>query len=75
MAGEAMGVPAFDDPRVTWLLVSILGLVVEAIVIVALARGVTGSYEPPTAEHRSATGHRDPPATTPAGTVLGSHVS
>ena len=62
-----MGGPAVDDPRVTWLLVSILGLVVEAVVIVALARGVTGSYEPPTAEHAS-TGHRDPPAPSSART-------
>jgi hypothetical protein len=55
---------------VTWLLVSILGLVVEAIVIVALARRATGSYEPPTADRGSPAGHRDPSAPTPAGTVL-----
>jgi hypothetical protein len=75
MADEAMGVPAFDDPRVTWLLVSILGLVVEAIVIVALARGVTGSYEPPTAQHGSPTGHHDRPAPTPTRTVPGVETS
>ena len=46
-----MGVPAIDDPRVIWLLVSILGLVVEAIVIVALARGITLAQR--TADHGS----------------------
>ena len=56
-----MGVPSLDEPQVTWLLVSILGLVAEAIVIVVLARRATGSYEPPTADHGSSTGHRDPP--------------